>query len=164
MCAGCRGLQHIEGAHCQLVSMEGPRASGALIARRPRLHHINVSIEDVPWLVLPKMMAVASDIFEEVQRRKASRDRSPVRAPPAKKAKGGLRQRDPWEHGGVLHRVEPWTLHRVKPSVGRACTVIFKECALLVGGTHEARCMGHLMASIGGLGSATKIRKCTLLL
>ena len=59
-------------------------------------NRVKVSIEDVPWLVLPKMMAVASDIFEEVQRRKASRDRSPVRAPPAKKAKGGLRQRDPW--------------------------------------------------------------------
>ena len=58
-------------------------------------NRVKVSIEDVPWLVLPKMMAVASDIFEEVQRRKASRDRSPVRALPAKKAKGGLRQRDP---------------------------------------------------------------------
>ncbi len=59
-------------------------------------NRVKVSIANVPWLVLPKMMAVASDIFEEVQRREASRDRSPVRAPPAKKAKGGLRQRDPW--------------------------------------------------------------------
>jgi hypothetical protein len=60
-------------------------------------NRVNVTIEDVQWLVLPKMMAVASDIFVEVQRRKASRDRSPVKAPPAKRAKGGgLRQRDPW--------------------------------------------------------------------
>ena len=59
-------------------------------------NRVEVRIEDVPWLVLPKMMAVASDIFVEVQRRKASRDRSPVRVPPAKRAKGGLRQRDPW--------------------------------------------------------------------
>ena len=59
-------------------------------------NRVKVSIEDVPWLVLPKMMAVASDIFLEVQRRKASRDRSPGKAPPAKKAKGGLRQRDRW--------------------------------------------------------------------
>ena len=59
-------------------------------------NRVNVIIGDVPWLVLPKMMAVAGNIFEEVQRRKASRDRSPARAPPAKKAKGGLRQRDPW--------------------------------------------------------------------
>ncbi len=44
---------------------------------------------------LPKMMAVASDIFVGVQRRKASRDRGPEKAPPAKKAKGGFRQRDP---------------------------------------------------------------------
>ena len=56
---------------------------------------VEVRIEDVPWLVLPKMMAVASDIFVEVKRRKVSRDRSPVRVPPGKRAKGGLRQLDP---------------------------------------------------------------------
>ena len=96
MSAGCLGLQHVEGARCQLVSMEGLRASVALIACRPSLHRVNGGIEVVPWLVLPKLMAVASDIFAVVQRRKASRDVSPEQAPPAKKAKGGLRQRDPW--------------------------------------------------------------------
>ena len=59
-------------------------------------NRVSVTIEDVKWLVLPKLMAVASDIFTEVQRRKASKDHSPQQAPPAKKAKGGLRQRDPW--------------------------------------------------------------------
>ena len=59
-------------------------------------NRVSVTIEDVKWLVLPKLMAVASDIFSEVQRRKASRDRGPEKAPPAKRAKGGLRQRDPW--------------------------------------------------------------------
>ena len=59
-------------------------------------NRVHVTIEDVQWLVLPKLMAVANDIFTEVQRRKASRDRSPRKAPPAKRAKGGLRQRDPW--------------------------------------------------------------------
>ena len=57
---------------------------------------VNVVVEEVSWLVLPRMMQVATDIYEEVQRRKASRDRCPVQAPPAKKAKGGLRQREPW--------------------------------------------------------------------
>ena len=37
--AGCPGLQHIEGAHCQLVSVEGLRASGALRAGCPTLQH-----------------------------------------------------------------------------------------------------------------------------
>ena len=59
-------------------------------------NRINVTIEDVKWLVLPKLMAVASDIFAEVQKRKAAKDHSPQQAPPAKKAKGGLRQLDPW--------------------------------------------------------------------
>ena len=59
-------------------------------------NRVNVTIEEVQWLVLPKMMAVANDIFVEVQRRKASRDHGPEKAPPAKRAKGGLRQRDPW--------------------------------------------------------------------
>ena len=59
-------------------------------------NRVSVTIEDVKWLVLPKLMAVASDIFAEVQKRKAAKDHSPQQAPPAKKAKGGLRQRDPW--------------------------------------------------------------------
>ena len=59
-------------------------------------NRVEVTIEEVQWLVLPKMMAVANDIFVEVQRRKASRDHGPEKAPPAKRAKGGLRQRDPW--------------------------------------------------------------------
>ena len=59
-------------------------------------NRVNVREEDVPWLLLPKMMAVAGDIFQEVQRRKASRNLSPDRLPPAKKVKSGLRQRDPW--------------------------------------------------------------------
>ncbi len=59
-------------------------------------NRVEVVVEEVVWLVLPKMMQVATDIYEEVQRRRASRDRNPAQAPPAKKAKGGLRQRDPW--------------------------------------------------------------------
>jgi hypothetical protein len=59
-------------------------------------NRVNVTIEEVKWLVLPRLMAVASDIFSEVQKRKAAKDQSPQQAPPAKKAKGGLRQRDPW--------------------------------------------------------------------
>jgi hypothetical protein len=74
------GVQHVEGAHCQLVSMEVLRASVALSACRPSLHRVNGGI----------------DVVSEVLRRKASRDRSPEKAPPAKGAKGGLRQRDPW--------------------------------------------------------------------
>ena len=58
-------------------------------------NRVRVTIEDVEWLVLPNLMAVASDIYTEVQKRKASRDRSPQQVPPAKKAKGGLRQGDP---------------------------------------------------------------------
>ncbi len=74
------GVQHVEGAHCQLVSMEVFRASVALSAFRPGLHRLNGGI----------------DVFSEVLRRKASRDRSPEQAPPAERAKCGLRQRDPW--------------------------------------------------------------------
>ena len=59
-------------------------------------NRVNVVVEEVSWLVLPRMMQVATDIYEEVQRRKASRDCCPVLASPAKKAKGGLRQCDPW--------------------------------------------------------------------
>jgi hypothetical protein len=59
-------------------------------------NRVNVTIEEVKWLVPPRLMAVASDIFSEVQKRKAAKDHSPQQAPPAKKAKGGLRQRDPW--------------------------------------------------------------------
>ena len=55
-------------------------------------NRVSLTIEDVKWLVLPKLR----DIFTEVQRRKASKDHSPQQASPAKKAKGGLRQRDPW--------------------------------------------------------------------
>ena len=59
-------------------------------------NRVQVTIEDVKWMVLPKLMAVASDIYTDVQKRKASRDVGPKQGPPAKKAKGGLRQRDPW--------------------------------------------------------------------
>ena len=57
---------------------------------------VEVIIEKVPWLILPRMMQVATDIYEDVQRRRASRAESPAQAPPEKQAKGGLRQRDPW--------------------------------------------------------------------
>jgi hypothetical protein len=59
-------------------------------------NRVRVTIEDVEWMVLPKLMAVAGDIYTDVQKRKASRDVGPKQGPPAKKAKGGLRQRDPW--------------------------------------------------------------------
>ena len=60
---------------------------------------------DLQWLMelgagevvdLPKMLQVAGDIYEDVTRRKASREQCPLPAPAAKKAKWGLRQRDPW--------------------------------------------------------------------
>jgi hypothetical protein len=57
---------------------------------------VKVVIEEVPWLVLPRMMQVATDIYEEVQRRRTAKTERPTQGPPAKKAKGGLRQRDPW--------------------------------------------------------------------
>jgi hypothetical protein len=38
--AGRPGLQNIEGAHCRLVSIEGLRASGALCSGLPGLQHI----------------------------------------------------------------------------------------------------------------------------
>ena len=53
-------------------------------------------VGEVKWLILPKMLQVAGDIYEDVTRRKASREQCPLPAPAAKKAKGGLRQRDPW--------------------------------------------------------------------
>ena len=53
-------------------------------------------IEEVKWLILPRMLQVAEDIYEDVTRRKASREQCPLPAPAAKKAKGGLRARDPW--------------------------------------------------------------------
>ena len=59
-------------------------------------NRVRVAIEDVKWMVLPKLMAVASDIYTDVQERKAAKDVGPKEGPPAKKAKGGLRQRDPW--------------------------------------------------------------------
>ena len=59
-------------------------------------NRVGATIEEVPWLILPRMMQVATDIYEDVQRRRASRAENPAQAPPVKKAKGGLRQRDPW--------------------------------------------------------------------
>ena len=59
-------------------------------------NRVEVNVENVAWLVLPRMMQVATDIYDEAQRRKASRARSPAQAPPPKKGRGGLRQRDPW--------------------------------------------------------------------
>ena len=59
-------------------------------------NRVNLIVEEVAWLLLPKMMQVATDIYESVQRRKASRELSPAQAPASKKAKGGLRARDPW--------------------------------------------------------------------
>ena len=59
-------------------------------------NRVSLIIEDVAWQVLPKMMQVATDIYEGVQRRKASRELSLAQAPASKKAKGGLRARDPW--------------------------------------------------------------------
>jgi hypothetical protein len=48
------------------------------------------------WLILPKMLQIAIDIYEDVTRRKACREQAPLPAPASKKAKGCLRQRDPW--------------------------------------------------------------------
>ena len=35
-------------------------------------NRVGVIIEEVPWLILPRMMQVATDIYEDVQRRRAS--------------------------------------------------------------------------------------------
>ena len=43
-----------------------------------------------------RMLQVAEDIYEDVTRRKASKEHCPTPAPASKKAKGGLRARDPW--------------------------------------------------------------------
>ena len=59
-------------------------------------NRVGLVIEEVPWLILPRMMQVATNIYEDVQRHRASRAESPAQAPPLKKAKGGFRQRDPW--------------------------------------------------------------------
>ena len=59
-------------------------------------NRVEVNVENVAWLVLPRMMQVATDIYDEVQRRKASRELSLVQAPASKRAKSGLRARDPW--------------------------------------------------------------------
>ena len=85
MCAGFPDLQHIEGAHCRLVSDENRRALRALSAGCPGWQHI-----------LPRMLQLAEDIYEDVMRCKASREQCPLPAPAAKKAKGGLKARDPW--------------------------------------------------------------------
>ncbi len=59
-------------------------------------NRVNVVIEEVSWLILPRMMQFATDIYEDVRRHRASRARSPAQAAPLKKARGSLRQRDPW--------------------------------------------------------------------
>ena len=59
-------------------------------------NRVNVVVGEVKWLILPKMLQIASDIYEDVTRRKASREQPPLPAPASKKAKGCLRQRDPW--------------------------------------------------------------------
>ena len=94
MSAGGRGVQHVEGAHCQLVSMDVLRVSVALSACRPSLHRVNGGID--VFSEVPKMLQVAEDIYEDVTRRKASHEQCPLPAPASKKAKGGLRVRDPW--------------------------------------------------------------------
>jgi hypothetical protein len=57
---------------------------------------IAVDVEKIDWLVLPKMLGVAGDIYESVQKAKASKAKGPV--PVASTAGKGLklRTRDPW--------------------------------------------------------------------
>ena len=59
-------------------------------------NRVNLVIDEVKWLILPRMLQVAEDIYEDVTRRKASHEQCPLPAPASKKAKGGLRARDPW--------------------------------------------------------------------
>ncbi len=59
-------------------------------------NRVNLVVEEVAWLILPKMLQVATDIYDDVMRRKASHEEPPIQAPASKKAKGGLRARDPW--------------------------------------------------------------------
>ena len=43
-------------------------------------------VEEVAWLILRKMLQVATDIYDDVMRRKASREQCPLPAPASKKA------------------------------------------------------------------------------
>ena len=54
-----------------------------------------VDLEEIRWLVLPRMLVVAEGIYKGVQGRKAGR--APARLEgPRPKAKAKLRQREPW--------------------------------------------------------------------
>jgi hypothetical protein len=57
---------------------------------------VDVEVDKINWLILPKMLEVASSIYERVQEAKATRAKAVVpAAPPSFKGKS-LRQRDPW--------------------------------------------------------------------
>ena len=56
-----------------------------------------VDLEEIRWLVLPRMPVVAGSIYEAVQGRKAGRAPARLEGPrPRAKAKAKLRQREPW--------------------------------------------------------------------
>ena len=56
-----------------------------------------VDLEEIRWLVLPRMLVVAGSIYEAVQGRKAGRAPARLEGPrPRAKAKAKLRQREPW--------------------------------------------------------------------
>ena len=58
---------------------------------------IQVDVESVSWIVLPRMLSVASSIYERVQALKAERPRLGTVAKASAAVGGGsLRQRDPW--------------------------------------------------------------------
>jgi hypothetical protein len=57
---------------------------------------VSVDVDKIPWLIMPKMLGVAGDIYEAVQLAKTSRSAGdlPVSATAGKGLK--LRVRDPW--------------------------------------------------------------------
>ena len=46
-------------------------------------NRVNLVIDEVKWLILPRMLQVAGDIYEDVTRRTSSREQCPLPAPVA---------------------------------------------------------------------------------
>lgn len=57
---------------------------------------VEVKVEEINWLILPKMLNVASNIYQRVQEAKEKKAAAPVKPAVAKYKGKSLRQRDPW--------------------------------------------------------------------